>query len=892
MAPRSMRAGSSIVPPVFRDPDQFRAPPPAGARHMAGGEGGVGRAPLAVVAWLRSIWNLIQGKDRWAELAESLSSLEHGRIEEPIFISRDGHAYVVNRGDRNPMLLNDEVLPVGVEIPLLPGDRVSIGGHFYIVKNSDGSVPALEASGEKSSNIVVEGAHLMRGDLQESFVDGVEKTKELKGIDGIEIVRDDEGVLWIVDRRPRDPLWDDRLIEGEEEGYARRISLTTPLHVNDAKVEANRPFHLQHGDVIKVDYTRGIVRLDALLFKRMPAWTRRVVEHLSLRGDVPAMAKALSETPYGIRLSDDIRDVLAAKRPLVALPEIYGVRDGVIRFMARKIDEWKALGINVGGMHPIMPDIRSPIEVEFWTYQETVRLRKGIDEAKDLEGLAAVVAGTRLERIEYRKAHLVADRILEIGRQGGGDVQSLPRVVRQRVRDLLDEGIGTGLSGLEARSGGVGRKDRSSVRVTRLMRGLDDEKFALYEEVESGEPYKNTHKVYTPREMRELVYQVLERGKFVEILPRGKGIQGVRERILAFMGRTVGRAEGIYPKEMALCRNPFNGEPVDREDVPARYRLAMMLLNRDAGRPIFGSPTDAETEKLIGTLNPLFSDRFTRYSDIQKRLRKALEEGDRSDWRGVEKFLSSARAEEKASVLEAYFGNSQHRDVKSLELAFRIASLFGHLGVYREVGVTIEVRDGHIYPSLTLGDMNSVSPEESNRYFVLHTHPEMYVNSRGEVMGRIDRGDDHLDGATVALDASRVHVKRSTRNIMFSRKDIDSIMRSAARYAQWVKIPSLIFDPVAQIFKEWVLHPFGGSQMLVKMDGVRPSEIVIRYALNESRAILNEKYRDQIAKLEKYVEENWHRWGNEPIAIRFERFGSYDEFLRTIPFSLKPDFPK
>jgi len=809
--------------------------------------------------------------------------------EEVAFIARDGFIYVASNSNDNPVQLNDEILTRDVAVPLATGDHVAIGENRFVVADPERVLLPQDLKSKQFSRIVIEGISLRNPNESTVLTDDVDGGKNLLGIEGVNVRRDDSGSTWITDHRTPDPEWDD------VNDMGRVVSFTSPLHVNGNRVKKDRPVHLQHGDEINVDFHFAAVRMDSILLKKMPAWLKRLVSHLSKLGDTPALTDILSRIPYGVRLGDDIRAVLDGKRSILSLPEAFGIRDGVMKYMTRMIEEWRAAGFHELGPHTIRRNLSMELEREFWTLAEVVRLRTRIEAVNSLESVARVVEKSPLEYIENRRPSYIATRIRDIAKHGGGDMGSLPRLVKQRVRDILDEALASGriVPTRKAKSSsgsGDAPLSTTSARALSLSDILRGEKLQLYDEIRRGGPYPNSHRDYSAEEMGELAYQVLERGKFVVLLPRGnKSTMKIRQRVLSLMERTVERAEKLYPTEMALRRNPFNGESVKKDDVPSRYRLANMLINRDAGRAIFGEPTEIENQHLIRVMQPIFNEPFSGHVDVQRRLRRALESGDPSDWWKIKNFLDVATPDQKALLLETYFGNYQHRDISNIENAFRIAGLFGLSGVYREVGVTVEIRDGRLYPSVTLGDMNSVSPEDHNRFFVLHTHPEIYLNMLGKIMGQRHDGD-HAGNETAHLDVSNLKILRDTRNILFSRKDIDCFMNAATRYAANIKVPSLIYDAEKEVFRTWVLHPLGGSLMLVEMLNGKPHEITIQYGIDESRGNTDKNYRKQKARLEKYVEENWREWSDSPITLRFQRFkSSYNDFLRTIPFSLSPD---
>lgn len=818
---------------------------------------------------------------RWNRAGQMTISVGSSpRVAAALLTARDGHVFVSRSGDAMPIKLNNEVLPVGLDVPIADGDCVSVENAEFMVTNPDGQLSPMESTDQKFSNVVIEGARHIRTALPVKIVDGVEGTTTFDGIEGVVIVNNERDRTFnIVDTRAPKQEW------SRNDPNTIIFDLTSPLKVNGQRLRQNQTMHLEHGFIIDVDSYLAVVRFDSLLLKRLPAWAKRLLMFHAERGDPWGMIRTLRQTPYGARLADDIGDVLSSKRSLVHLPEAFGIRRGVKDFMAKELEEWKDIDTSsIRTTHSLEGPLLYPLEREFFTKQNAIILMMKLTEADDLESMAQAVENSNIEYIESTSKDTIVARIRAIDRNDGGNVASLPVIVRQRVADLL-EARGTFVE--RGRIDVTPRPDASR-RTTDVATWLDERKSDIYRMIEQRPSYRNSHRDYSACELQELVYQVLERGKFIVILPRSEEMGGIRQRVQALMEETIAKAQNIYPQEMRLGRNPFSGERVHSNDMPARFRLATMLINRDSGRPIFGAQSEVENRRLTNIMQRAFGEHFSGYFDVQSRLRRALDGGNIGDWRTMTKLLSTAGPDEKALLLETYFGNSQHRDMTSLEHAFRIAALFGRSGVYREVGVTFQIHDGTIYPSLTLGDMNSVSPEDSNRFFALHTHPEMYLNENGERMGH-DHDLNIEENHTMYFDPVAATISRRTYNVLFSRVDVDVFIESAIFYRSHARgARSMIYDPDTNTFTEWLFHPCGGAQMQIRMDGDRPTEIVIRFATDGSKGNTDTSYREHRQKLRKFVDENWSRWSDRPIDIRFEHLGSYDHLLRTIPFPLEP----
>jgi pSer/pThr/pTyr-binding forkhead associated (FHA) protein len=455
--------------------------------------------------------------------------------------------------------------------------------------------------------------------------------------------------------------------------------------------------------------------------------------------------------------------------------------------------------------------------------------------------------------------------ILEKLEKGEGSIQDLPRVLRQKIRDLKE----AEMHHFNA-SGAIAASSISDPQARKILSDLAEERLSLDNKIFQNflgiqrRKIKGRGKTYNQKEMKELLYEVLERGKSLEQITAEKGI---RDHVKNYMQKVCEAAEKLYPEEWRRTgnRNYFTGErfgDLGDKDKPlsylqTRYRFARMLLNTKLGQSIFGEPTQKEKNTLTqfithqlhiqevkeyGKTQAILRDHFSRFSP---ELKEALHQAD---------------PETRALVIETFFGIHQHRQLNNPYLAFEIARFLGSIGFYREVGVTLEFEGDRTYTNISLGDLSSVSPETRGIYFVLHTHPEIYINQQGERMGQENGIFISEEPATIVLDEA-VRSSRSTTNVLFSHVDVRLFVSHASsifRHAQNNKNLdlSIFYDRDLLIFKNWVQHPYGISEIQIQLNKKgKPIEVTIQYGIDPDSHNLDNRHEIQAKELRKMSKE-------------------------------------
>lgn len=467
------------------------------------------------------------------------------------------------------------------------------------------------------------------------------------------------------------------------------------------------------------------------------------------------------------------------------------------------------------------------IEQNYHLFGMALRLRAHIEAATSVEEVLEALRVATFRNLEGSLRVEAFDKIDKY-RQGKLKLQEVPLDfgLRQRLADLAEFQFYR-----QHQEGGLRPYHGMDASFDRNWRDLEAEKTALLAGLGSLGRLRGSAKTYVGGEMQELAYEALERGKPLETIPTEGG---TRRRVMDYMDKVVSAAQRLFGPEWSRAgnRNLFSGEhfgdPAEPErHLQARYRFARMLLNEKAGLPIFGEPTEKEKGTLVWFAKEKLKVRGDlHYADAQAAIRKHLEAFSVP----IREGLRAANQEERALVMEAYFGSQQHRVMSDPYKAFEVARFLGEVGFYREVGVTVELSGKRMHTYLSLGDLNSVHPEKSRQYFVLHTHPEEYLNRQGDVMGSAK-----YQGRTIVL--GQAEVSRDTRNVLFSHQDVRLFVSHArSLFAEAAREPaldlSIFYDRQARVFRNWVQHPFGLAEMRVYLSPAGlPLKVEIDYGV-------------------------------------------------------------
>lgn len=474
--------------------------------------------------------------------------------------------------------------------------------------------------------------------------------------------------------------------------------------------------------------------------------------------------------------------------------------------------------------HPLLG--ASEIEQRYHFYRIATQFRQDIRNAQSTDQILEIIDQLPLMQLEGNTRQEAYKKVDEY-RNGKKDLGSLPIDfgIRQRLADLEEfrfyrqheEGLLRPSYGQDA-------------SFARNMKDLDKARDALLLLMRSGS-VRASAKTYQGLDLADLVYEVLERGKPLETVPTE---ESTRRYVKTYMDKVIHTSMILFAPEWrrASNRNYLNGEHFgdasnEEQYLQTRYRFARMLLNEQAGLPIFGEPTQREKGILaVFAKNQLKLRGDIQYADAQAAIREQLENFSAS----IREGLKGADQEMRALVMETYFGSQQHRIMSDPYKAFEVARFLGEVGFYREVGVTVELSGKRMFTYLSLGDLNSVHPAQSHQYFVLHTHPQKYTNRRGEMMGPAQ-----YSGRTMALDIGDPSLQ--TLSVLFSGQDVRLFVQHAKDiFVEALREPqlnlSIFYDRKNRIFKNWVQHPQGMSEMKVRLSptGV-PLSVDIEYGV-------------------------------------------------------------
>jgi len=629
-----------------------------------------------------------------------------------------------------------------------------------------------------------------------------------------------DGTWEIVDGR--DPVAVKKAAEAMAKNYAMLGHDNNPIYVNNKMVIPGEPFRLLPGDQIS-----GGNRFVKFSISKPHAFDGEL-------GNLPAMAKFALEARFmaadnfaelrqvvqgsGLPSASEnivaLDSCLAGKASVDSLPEM--LRKPVLRIMGDRLVELKgnipkgydpelSLLDYKGGLDPI--EKRYHAAVAFLEFEGKLKAATSFEEVRDL------LQGTPLESPEgISKQALIG--ALESFRSGKGGIQDIPKglTFRQKIREIWEK-KNIDLLNEEAVPS---VKDPAAVKVSK---DLDELGMQLYRQIRTFGKIKSGDIEYTPAQLTEIVYEVLERGKSLEKVTNQKG---VRDLVLIYMRSAIERARALLGSDRVESeKNYFTGEKIEGSDVPAKYRFAMMLIHQKAGKSIYGEPSAREMEILQKFSSEKLGDKKAKsYPEFQAIVRDHLERLSPE----IQKALSEADPETRALVMEAFFGGFRHRQMKSPTQATAIASFMGKIGFYRELGVTLDFSSGQTKANLTLGETAHVSAEDRGVYFLMHTHPTD-VGSKGKVMGK-----------NVTLNLGVGSMMDNDYDVLFSTTDLKLYLHTAKevfslnKYSE--KDTSLFYDPARRVFKNWVQHRQGLSQAEVFLDeSGKPKEIVVSYGL-------------------------------------------------------------
>lgn len=647
-------------------------------------------------------------------------------------------------------------------------------------------------------------------------------------------------------RRGADGQWE--LHDGRDPAKVKRMSVAlaknfavmgswkdAPLFLNGKEVEPGKPVRIAPGDSLQfIDkFVKFSINepqpLDGELAKLSPAAQQAFAARLAAAGNFVDLKQAVQAGGFasGPKVLTTLEACIEGKAPVDSLPE--ALRTPVLSVMVRLTKDMKKhlppgfepqldLKAYPGGLHPSERAYHAARA--FLLFEQEMKFATTLDEVQK------AVESTLLDNPEgLPKSLLQLD--LQRFRDGKIGIQDIPKGfgLRQKLRDIWEA---KNLQLME--DGAVASvKDPGAAAALAELDGLAQK---LYAEIGKSGTVHGSAKSYGAVELRELVYEVLERGKPLEqITTQG----GLRAKVEAYMKATISRAKQTFKSNLDYFdKNYFTGEELKERDFDAKgkdpkyvyslqahYRFIKMMLRHKAGQPIYGQPSPKEVALLQDfAVQKLGAKDAKQYSQFQAVIRQHLEKLTPE----IRSALAGANQETRALVMEVFFGASRHRQMESTGQAMAIATFLGKIGFYRELGVTLDLSGGKAKVNLTLGDVAHVSPEDRSVYFVMHTHPNDYSAGAGAMVGK----------ATMVLGLAQA--KNSDYAILFSDTDLRIFRRSAEDIFQYNKGSgadvSVIYDPKRRVFQNWVQHKQGISRAEVFLDEHgKAKSILVRYGV-------------------------------------------------------------
>lgn len=483
----------------------------------------------------------------------------------------------------------------------------------------------------------------------------------------------------------------------------------------------------------------------------------------------------------------------------------------------------------------------SPVERSLHTNRAIEKLQAELRRAESVLEAVNILRSSPFLEIEGKSIPAITLSMNEVATRQSGAVQDLPYTagIRQRVRDIFERD--NYWAAMRFRDEGQPLRARDSsmqADYLRLHEGLQE----IYRRIRTSQVLREELPKYPPGRLEELVYQVLERGQPVEILPSNDGLRG---SVMLYQADVTHAAERLFPLPMEARMDPWTGEKVDRSNREARYRLARHVLNFGALRPVLGVASHHERQELNRLVKKHLDGRHTgNFLGGQQILRDHFDRATPQ----AQRMLRKARPEEKALLLANYFGPFRRRDLAPAT-AFQVSTWMGQAGMFREVGVTYEIRHDSLRSTLSLGNLGNVEPQHRDDFFALHTHPELYLGRGGRKMGWEQSG--HVN--TIILE--NASISTNTLNILPSQVDLRLYFQKSQAYwrmgnpMKYGETP--LFKVEANRFRNWVIHSLGLSKIDVVLDAQgQPRQIEVIFAARRLARLLSSEYQKQKQTLE------------------------------------------
>ncbi|MCE9625479.1 MAG: hypothetical protein K8R69_08530, partial [Deltaproteobacteria bacterium] len=666
----------------------------------------------------------------------------------------------------------------------------------------------------------------------------------------IRLFRDAQGNIFLEDRRDRVFSW--------APDPARKMNFREQsLLFNGAMLPTYHPVRLVPGDVLFFPIRKLKVALPAQapVFQAlagMPESAQRALaENLSTartwRDFFGALEKNRSAPVATIQA--EMAKVIEGETSLYSLPTELGLLPKVQELMEADLARWGREGLweEFYSLQSKRGDPRlSPQEQVYQTLRAAEALRDRIRQSRSVEEIRDHLLNTRLGKIEETPLSELIGRVLNVFSSFREGAQRLPYAsgLRQRIRDIWEERV---FRDYEAylRGGGTIPLPKETEGHGEYLQ-LDQKRFEIFAKLRHGVSPDDPDALFPPQELEERLYQVLERGKSLSLLPRAGQVRRDAEN---YQGLAIRSARKLFPGEMGAETGESNRE--------TDYRQAIQVLNRHGRRPIVGMASREEISTLhhlvVRYLDPQASPDFP---SLVERLRRHWDEATPQ----IRELLANANPEEKSLLLSHYFGGYRSRDLNPAS-ALQVALWMGQYGMPQETAMIYETLQGTLRATLASEDRVQASRDREDDFFILRN-----------VVGAKDKGSD------LSRDPE----------ILPAFEDLRFVLEQAQQY--WRRgFPQRLgetplYEPSQRLFRNWLVHPSGVSELRLSLgDSGQPTEMQVRFGLRPGAETGIESKDAESARLEALGKEL-----GIPVTVSET---SYDRLLEGLPFPIQSKTP-
>ena len=643
----------------------------------------------------------------------------------------------------------------------------------------------------------------------------------------------------------------------------------TPLETNQIVSFMPKAFHLQ------------IPSLDPFLKK----WNQMDAAAQGAILEDLAYAKNAFQARAGgtaSELAERLSAVWSGERSIYSLPAAGGLQEKMLEIMTLGLNRLRQEGIDPHSVR-LSRDFdmhRLDLETDFHRAVAAKNFSMAMATAANWGELRLVLRNCGLSQVDGHDIEYLLANLQRLSGGEAGDIHMFPRVFgfRQKIRDLTEQ------ANFQRYFNKAYSETLNWIRNTDLASQLLELarlRWEMVNRIRDNWKIEDKAPPYAEEQVVELVDQVLDRDKPLEWLTE---FGGIRKAVMEYQKQVVRLATRQYPDQMRQSLDPYSGEAVRSSEPQSQYRYATHLLNANSNRPVRGLPSLRETRDFVAVVAKHLDSNISTYLEAQALLRCHLDAASKP----ALKMLEKAGAREKTLILDSYFGDFRRRDLPA-GIAFQTAVLMGMAGMYREVGVTYRINGASMESTLSLGDLSFVRSEHYGDYFLMHSHPEEYLNRAGNIMGQ-KSGSSSPGEATFYFGETSGSIPLSSsdnRNILFSEHDVRLFFQSAKsywRYGYPGKFGSTpLYEATGRVFKNFVFHPYGASEIRIPLsEKGDPEKIHIRYTLRKGFYGKGENYLRHLGRLLSLNRELG-------VSLSSERIDN-EAFIQNLPFPVKTLF--